>query len=161
MVLLPMLTAQLPGSSFIAVLCFACAFCACLLHCLGYLLLDFICGSFGASCASPTLSLILSLGEFLSLDYSLSVCMYPHWVLWWFTFLQHSLCTANFSLVSDQFWQLPILWFCFSLMLNCMLCCQQFKCLHRIIFPSCLSTSQGLRSYHHGVPKCLSNDRFP
>ena len=100
MVLLRVFTARLPWSSFIAVLCFACAFCACLLHCLGYLLLDFICGSFGASCASLTLSLIRSLGGFLGSDYSLSVVMCPHRVLWWFAFLQRSLYTTNFCLVS-------------------------------------------------------------
>ena len=88
MVLLRVFTARLPWSSFIAVLCFACAFCACLLNCLGYLdlVLGFMCGSFGASCASQTLSLSLSSGELLDSDYSLSICIYPHRVLWWFAF---------------------------------------------------------------------------
>ena len=37
------------------------------------------------------------------------------------------------------------LWFCFSLMLDCMLCCLKFKCLHSMLLLSCLSTSHGLR----------------
>ena len=48
-------------------------------------------------------------------------------------------------LLGFWFWQLPVSWFCFSLVLDCMLCCLKFKCLHSMLLLSCLSTSHGLR----------------
>ena len=143
MVLLRVFTARLPWSSFIAVLFFACAFCACLLNCLGYLVLGFVCWSFGASCASLTSSLLLSSGGFLGSDYSFrryvssSGCVVVRSIA--------ALSIHHKLLLGFWFWQLPVSWFCFSLMLDCMLCCLKFKCLHSMLLLSCLSTSHGLR----------------
>ena len=99
--------------------CFACAFCAFVLHCLCYLVLGYVCGSLGASCASPTLSRIRSLGGCLGSDYSIFICLCPHWgsvVVCFFA----ALSVQRKLLLGFWFWQLPVLWFCFSLMLNCL-----------------------------------------
>ena len=140
MVLLRVFTARLPWSSFIAVLCFACAFCVCLLNCLGYLVLGFMCGSFGASCASLTSSLLLSSGGFLGSDYSFRryVSSSGSVVVRFFAALSiHHKLVLGF-----WFWELPVSWFC---LLDCMICCLKFKCLHSMLLLSCLSTSHGLR----------------